>query len=81
MYDRSMRTTVEFDPDTAKAVEAFRRASGLGLSDAVNELIRLGQLARPAETPFEPITRELGLKVDVSNVAEALDILEGPDAR
>lgn len=45
-----MRTTMQFDKDTA------------------------------AE-PFVQETFELGLKIDVSNVADALDLLEGPQPR
>jgi hypothetical protein len=76
-----MRTTVEFDPDTAKAIEAIRRERGTGVSEAVNELIRRGLLARAPEERFQPIHRELGLIIDVSNVADAIDLLEGPEAR
>ncbi|MEX2626895.1 MAG: ribbon-helix-helix protein, CopG family [Ilumatobacteraceae bacterium] len=76
-----MRTTIEFDDDTAKAVEELRRESGLGVSDATNQLIRQGLLARPPERSFRPRRRPLGLHIDVSNVAEALDVLEGTDAR
>ena len=31
--------------------------------------------------PFVPTTRHLGITVDVSNIADALDHLEGSDAR
>jgi Arc/MetJ family transcription regulator len=76
-----MRTTVEFDDDVARAVEALRRTSGVGVSEAVNDLIRRGLLARPHERRFEPIHRQLGLTIDVSNIADALDLLEGAEAR
>jgi hypothetical protein len=76
-----MRTTVEFDEDTAAAVEQLRREQGLGVSEAVNELIRRGLLPRKRVTPFRQKTVRLGLSIDVSNVAEALDVLEGADAR
>jgi len=76
-----MRTTVEFDADTTAAIEEFRRATGLGISEAVNQLIRRGLLPREARPPFRQRTHKLGLKIDVSNVAEALDVLEGPQAR
>jgi hypothetical protein len=76
-----MRTTVEFEPDTARAIEELRRSEGLGLSEAVNELVRRGLLPRPPAERFEQRTQSMGLKVDVSNVAEALELLEGPDAR
>lgn len=76
-----MRTTVEFDPDTAKAVEQLRREHGGGVSAAVNELIRRGLLAPPVKPPFVQRTQKLGIMIDVSNVADALDLLEGPMAR
>lgn len=76
-----MRTTVELDSDTARAVEALRREEGRGLSEAVNELIRRGMLAEPHQQPFVARTRKLGLRIDVSNIADALDLLEGAEAR
>lgn len=77
-----MRTTIEFDPDTARGIEALRRDGGKGASEAVNELIRRGMAHDDSgDRPFVPIVRELGLRIDVSNIADALDLLEGPDAR
>jgi Ribbon-helix-helix protein, copG family len=76
-----MRTTIELDPDTAQAVQELRREHGRGVSEAVNELIRRGLLAEPHAHRFEPRTRSLGIRIDVSNVADALDLLEGADAR
>ncbi|HKZ18877.1 MAG TPA: ribbon-helix-helix protein, CopG family [Acidimicrobiia bacterium] len=76
-----MRTTVEFQKDTAAAIQRLRRQTGMGVSEAVNELIRRGLLARTESVPFVQKTHRLGLKIDVSNVAEALEVLEGRDAR
>lgn len=76
-----MRTTVEFDDDAARAVSELRRERGLGVSEAVNELIRQALLPRPAAEPFRQRTRALGLKVDVTDVAGALELLEGDEAR
>jgi hypothetical protein len=76
-----MRTTVDFDDDAARAVEELRRERGLGLSEAVNVLIRRGLLPRGPIAPFRQRTRSLGLKIDVSNVADALESLEGVEAR
>ena len=76
-----MRTTIEFDSDTAQAIEAFRRKRGTGVSETVNELVRQGLLVRTNPLPFVPIVRKLGLMIDVSNIADALDLLEGPNAR
>jgi Arc/MetJ family transcription regulator len=76
-----MRTTIELDDDTAAEVQRLRREENRGVSEAVNELIRRGMLARRDVEPFVPRTRRLGLRIDVSNVAEALDVLEGHEAR
>lgn len=76
-----MRTTIEFDSDTAKAVERLRRERGLGVSEAVNELIRLGMLRRERVPAFRQQTHALGITIDVANVAEALEELDGAPAR
>jgi hypothetical protein len=76
-----MRTTVEFDDDTAKAVEQLRHELGIGVSQAVNELIRRGLMPRTDQAPFRQRTRRLGIRIDVSNVAAALEDLEGVEAR
>lgn len=76
-----MRTTVELDPDTEQAVMALRREKGRGVSEAVNELIRRGMLTEGKAEPFVARSQRLGIKIDVSNVAEALDLLEGSHAR
>lgn len=72
-----MRTTVELDPDTVRAIEALRREHGLGVSQAVNELIRRGLVEQPARPPFRQRTAPLGVRVDVSSVADALEVLDG----
>ncbi len=76
-----MRTTVEFDDDTAKALAQLRVETGMGVSQAINHLVRRGLLSRPERPPFVQQTRRLGLRIDVSNVADALEVLEGPYAR
>jgi hypothetical protein len=76
-----MRTTVSLDDDVAAAVDRLRRERNIGLSEAVNELIRAGLARRRSRTPFQQRSVDLGLRIDVSNVAEALDLLEGPAAR
>lgn len=76
-----MRTTIEFDPDTANAVQQLRREAGIGVSQAVNDLIRRGMVAQTHRAPFVPRTHRLGISIDVSNVADALELLDGPTAR
>lgn len=66
-------------PETvATAVSEMKRERGLGVSEAVNELARRGLSLKPKEKPFRQPTAKLGLKVDVTNVADALDLLDGP---
>lgn len=76
-----MRTTVQFDPDTGAAIARVRQETGMGLSEAVNHLVRRGILDQPRNTRFKQRTYPLGLKIDVSNIAEAIDLLEGPHSR
>ncbi len=74
-----MRTTIELDDDTSRAVARLRQ-EGRGVSEAVNELIRRGLAATPTSRPFVPKTSDLGVRIDVSDVAAALETLEGPAA-
>lgn len=76
-----MRTTVEFEEDTASAVDQLRRERGVGVSEAVNEMIRRGLLPRNRPDRFTQRTHPVGIKIDVSNVADALEVLEGVDGR
>lgn len=76
-----MRTTLSLDDDVAAAVQQIRDERHIGLSDAVNQLIRAGLAAPPRHVKFRQRTANLGLRVDVSNVAEALDRLDGPETR
>lgn len=78
-----MRTTVRLDDEVAAAAEQLRRERHLGLGEAVNELARAGLRARATREhrPFRQRTRQLGIRVDVSNVAEAFDQLDGPEQR
>jgi Arc/MetJ family transcription regulator len=81
LYALAMRTTLSLDDDVAAAVQRIREERHIGLSDAVNELIRAG-LATPARrVKFRQRTANLRLQVDVSNVADALERLDGPEAR
>ena len=74
-----MRTTVNLADDVAAAVEQLRRERSLGLSEAINELARSGLARQAASRPrFVQHTHRLGLTVDVTDVAEALERIEGP---
>ena len=76
-----MRTTITLADDVAAAVERLRRERQLGLSEAVNELIRSGLVAGPKPQRFTQKTHDLGAGVDYTNVAEAIETLDGPAAR
>jgi len=76
-----MRTTISLDPDVVAAAEAMRQERDIGLSDAVNELVRAGLRAPQQRSTFHQRTADVGLRIDVSNVAEALDALDGLAAR
>jgi Arc/MetJ family transcription regulator len=76
-----MRTTVSLDDDVAAAVEEIRRTRHVGMSEAVNELVRAGMAAPRRRRAFRQPSSELGIRIDVSNVADALDVLDGPGTR
>lgn len=76
-----MRTTVTLADDVAAAIGLLRRERSIGTSEAVNDLIRSGLAARGPRQPFRQKTHRLALRVDVTNVAEAIETLDGPLAR
>jgi hypothetical protein len=76
-----MRTTITLAPDVVAAAEAMRAERGIGLSDAVNDLVRRGLASGTKRVPFVQETFDMGLLIDISNVEEALDLIEGPDRR
>ncbi len=76
-----MRTTVSLDDDVAAEVSRLRKERGIGVSEAVNALIREGLTPRESRVPFIQESSDMGALLDLSNIAEVLDLLEGPDAR
>jgi hypothetical protein len=76
-----MRTTVTLSDDVAAAVEQLRRERSIGLSEAVNDLVRAGLTAPRTASPFRQTAHDLGHGIDFSNVADALETLDGPAAR
>lgn len=76
-----MRTTVRLDPEVAAAAEQLRRERHIGLGDAVNELARAGLARTRSTTQFRQRTASIGLRIDVTNVAEALELLDESDAK
>jgi hypothetical protein len=78
-----MRTTVTLADDVAAEVNRLRRERSIGVSEALNELARAGMMRRKQPRKrFVQRTHNFGRStIDVTNVAEALEQLEGPDYR
>ena len=77
----AMRTTVTLDDDVAAAIDQLRRDKGLGLSEAVNELVRAGIQPPVRRDTFTQTTANLGLRMDVTNIGDVLDVLDADDRR
>jgi len=79
-----MRTTVKLDDDVAAAIEQLRLREPLGFSAALNRLARAGAAvigSDESRKPFKQPTVDLGHMVDVSNIAEVLEVMESDDDR
>ena len=71
-----MRTTITVADDVAAEMDRLRREEGLGPSEALNTLARRG-MARPmADVSYHHRPAALGLKVEVGNIGEILDLLD-----
>jgi hypothetical protein len=76
-----MRTTLTLADDVAAAVERLRRERSLGMSEAVNELVRAGLAHQEkARTPFRQKAHDLGRGIDFDNIADTLETLDGPSS-
>jgi hypothetical protein len=77
-----MRTTVKLDDDVAAAVEQLRRERGIGISSALNELVRRGLAQGGVPRPrFAQQTSSGGPLIDLTDVAGTLELLDGPSSR
>lgn len=82
-----MRTTVTLDDDVATKLKAEARRTGKPFKTVLNECLRIALSAgrrRPRSAEFRIEPRDLGgLRPGLSldNVAELLDLVEGPRAR
>ncbi|MCY7417881.1 MAG: ribbon-helix-helix protein, CopG family [Chloroflexi bacterium] len=80
-----MRTTISLDDDVQTAVDRLRRDEGIGMSEAVNRLVR-GGLVRATRGRDKPVrfvqqTARLGIRLDVTSIADTLEHLDGPTSR
>jgi hypothetical protein len=80
-----VRTTITLDDDVAERLKAETLRSGQSFKETVNNVIRRGLMARsaPQEAPRLHESRELGLRpgIDLDNIEELLDQVEGPTRR
>jgi Arc/MetJ family transcription regulator len=82
-----MRTTLTLDDDVAAKLRQETRKSGKTFRKIVNEAIRRGLESRRkglSATPFRVVARDLGKLrpgINLDNVAELLDRVEGPRRR
>jgi len=74
-----MRTTITFADDVAAGIERARRDRGLGLSEAVNDLIRAGLMNEGSRQPVESPAYDMGIGIDVRNIGEAIEVIERDD--
>lgn len=72
-----MRTTITLADDVAAAVERLRRDRAIGVSEAVNHLIRAGLASQTkARAPFRQKSYDVGVHINVDDVVEALETLD-----
>jgi hypothetical protein len=80
-YAQSMRTTLTLADDVAAAVERLRRERSIGMSEAVNELVRAGLTTQNrSSAPFQQRSHDLGRGIDFDNIADTLETLDGPSS-
>jgi hypothetical protein len=80
-----MRTTMTLEEDVMLKLKDEMGRTGGSFKDTVNRVLRdgLALRSRPPRRPFVVQPRRLGLRpgLNIDNVAELLDQLEGPDHR
>lgn len=78
-----MRTTMTLEEDVLLKLKDEMGRTGFGFKETVNRVLRdgLALRSRPPRRPFVVQPRRLGLRpgVNVDNVAELLEQLDGPE--
>lgn len=76
-----MRTTLTLADDVVTAIERLRRERSIGMSEAVNELVRAGlTMQTRSAAPFQQTSHDLGRGIDFDNIADTLETLDGPSS-
>lgn len=82
-----MRTTVTLDQDVAAKLKVEARRSGKSFKETINEAVRRGLVSpvqRKARVRFKVSARSLGelrAGLDLNNVSELIERVEGADNR
>lgn len=77
-----MRTTVTLASDVAAAAEQLQRERGLGISEAINELVRRGLAVSSPTKAFRQQASAMGAAtLPIDDIAGLLEALDGPSAR
>ena len=76
-----MRTTVVLDADIAQPLEQLRRKDRPGLSQALNQLVRRGLEVTTTPAKVHQRSQPLDIRIDISNIADALEFLDQPVGR
>ena len=81
-----MRTTLTLDDDVYRKLESETRRTGRSFKEVVNERLRRSLVAAKPETrrkPFRVNARPMGNRpgIDLSNIEQLLDELDGPARR
>ena len=72
-------TTVTLADDVVAAVKRLMRERSIGMSEAVNELVRVGFVKQgKTPSPFRQQSHDLGRGIEVDDIADALHALEAP---
>ncbi len=79
-----MRTTLTLDDDVEAQLRREMKRSGKTFKEAVNDAVREGLARRNTSSRIEPFVveaRPMGTRpgLDYSNVAELLEVAEGPE--
>lgn len=74
-----MRTTVNIDPDNERVIADLRKKEGLGMSEAVNKLLRRGAVSASSDYAFPDTSFNMGAKTSVAKTGELLDHLDEED--
>jgi hypothetical protein len=85
MEHHDVRTTLTIDDRLAAQLKEEMRRTGLSFKETLERVLRVGlerRHERKRDAPFKVKARALGLRpgIDLSNVAELLEQIEGPHA-